>query len=104
MTELLQFLKLLKRNRITLIAVPVATLIVCFFLVRGLPDQYRSHGSISTGLVDKTEQILSTDEKDQDSEINRKFDNLIQMMLLKKILDQVTYQLLLHDLKAGQDH
>jgi succinoglycan biosynthesis transport protein ExoP len=101
MTELLQFLKLLKRNRITLIAVPVATLIVCFFLVRGLPDQYRSHGSISTGLVDKTEQILSTDEKDQDSEINRKFDNLIQMMLLKKILDQVTYQLLLHDLKAA---
>ncbi|MBE9463134.1 GumC family protein [Dyadobacter subterraneus] len=101
MTELLLFFKLLYRNRITLIAIPLVTIVLCYFLVKELPDVYKSHGSISTGLVDKTEQVLSMGEKDQDAEINRKFDNLIQMMTLKKVLDQVSYQLLLHDLKAA---
>jgi succinoglycan biosynthesis transport protein ExoP len=102
MNELVQYLKLLYRNKIALILVPVVTLIICFFLVRELPDQYKSHGSISTGLVDKTEQVLNLAEKDQESEINRKFDNLTQMMVLKKVVDQVSYQLLLHDLKSPE--
>lgn len=103
MSEFLQFFALVKRNRNILILVPLVTVVLCFFLVRELPDVYKSHGSIATGLVDKTEQVLSNGEKDQDSEINRKFDNLIQMMLLKKVLDQVSYQLLLHDLKSPED-
>lgn len=103
MNEFLQFIKLLQRNRITIIAIPLVTLVLCFFLVRELPDQYKSHGSISTGLVDKTDQVLSMAEKDQDSEINRKFDNLIQMMMMKKVLDQVSYQLLHHDLQASTE-
>jgi len=103
MTELRQFFRLLYKNRITLILVPLLTLVCCFFLVRELPDQYKSHGSIATGLVDKTEQVLPDGEGEQESEINRKFDNLIQMMTLKKVLDQVSYQLILHDLKAPID-
>ena len=102
MIELQQFIKLLLRNRITLIAVPLVTLVLCFFLVRELPDEFKSHGSIATGLVDKTERILSVGESDQESEINRKFDNLIQMMTLKVVIDQVSYKLLLHDLKATE--
>lgn len=102
MIELQHFIKLLLRNRITLIAVPLVTLVLCFFLVRELPDEFKSHGSIATGLVDKTERILSVGESDQESEINRKFDNLIQMMTLKVVIDQVSYKLLLHDLKATE--
>jgi succinoglycan biosynthesis transport protein ExoP len=99
MNELVLYLKLLYRNKIALILVPLVTLLICFFLVRELPNQYKSHGSISTGLVDKTEQVLNLAEKDQESEINRKFDNLTQMMLLKKVMDQVSYNLILHDLQ-----
>ncbi|MCE7041485.1 lipopolysaccharide biosynthesis protein [Dyadobacter sp. CY312] len=99
MNELVLYLKLLYRNKIALILVPLVTLVICFFLVRELPDQFKSHGSISTGLVDKTEQVLNLAEKDQESEINRKFDNLTQMMMLKRVMDQVSYNLLLHDLQ-----
>ena len=102
MNELVLYLKLLYRNKIALILVPLVTLVICFFLVRELPDQYKSHGSISTGLVDKTEQVLNLAEKDQESEINRKFDNLTQMMMLKKVVDQVSYNLLLHDLQKPE--
>ena len=56
MSELLQFLMLLKRNKITLILVPVITVIVSYFLVKRLPDSYEAHARIATGLVDKTDQ------------------------------------------------
>lgn len=102
MTEVIQYLRLLYRNKWVLTGVPMLTLVMCFFLVRELPDEFKSHGSIATGLVDKTDQVLSLADKDQESEINRKFDNLTQMIMLKKIFDQVSFRLLLHDLQTPQ--
>lgn len=103
MTEFLQFLRLLQRNKVTLILVPLITVIVCFFLVKKLPDVYESHARIATGLVDKTDQIVTTQRDEQDSQISRKFESLIQAMRLKKTLDQVSYKLLLNDLKGVKD-
>lgn len=103
MRELLYFIRYLSRNKITLLVVPVITVVACFFLVRELPDQYKSQGRIATGLVDKTEQILAEGEPDQEQEITRKFDNLIQLMRLNKTIDQVSYKLILHDLTAKPD-
>jgi succinoglycan biosynthesis transport protein ExoP len=103
MTEFLQFLRLLQRNKVTLILVPLITVIVCFFLVKKLPDVYESHARIATGLVDKTDQIVTTQRDEQDSQIARKFESLIQAMRLKKTLDQVSYKLLLNDLRGVKD-
>jgi succinoglycan biosynthesis transport protein ExoP len=100
--DLLRFLQLLNRNRLTLILVPVLTAVAAYFLVKQLPDQYRSQARISTGLVDKTDQGFSFGGSEQASEINQKFENIIQNLYLKKTLDQVAYQLILHDLKAGE--
>src|SRR5687768_7069969 len=102
MTELSQFLSILYRNKFVLIFVPLITVVAAYFLVKSLPDQYKAQGSIATGLVDKTEQGLMNTGTEQDFEISRKFDNIIQMMSQKKVLDQVSYQLLLHDLKAAE--
>lgn len=102
MTELSQFLRILYRNKLTIILVPLLTVVACYFLVKELPDQYKSHGSIATGLVDKTDQGIMNTGTEQDFEIARKFDNLIQMMSLKKVIDVVSYQLLIHDLKAPE--
>lgn len=103
MTEFLQFLRLLQRNKITLIVVPLITVIVCYFLVKKLPDSFESRGRIATGLVDKTDQVVTKAKEEQDSQIARKFESLIQMMLLKRTLDQVSYRLILNDLKGTKD-
>ncbi|MDQ6479907.1 lipopolysaccharide biosynthesis protein [Dyadobacter sp. LHD-138] len=103
MTEFLQFLRLLQRNKITLIVVPLITVIVCYFLVKKLPDSFESRGRIATGLVDKTDQVVTKAKDEQDSQIGRKFESLIQMMLLKRTLDQVSYRLILNDLKGVKD-
>ncbi|SEJ81517.1 Uncharacterized protein involved in exopolysaccharide biosynthesis [Dyadobacter sp. SG02] len=103
MTEVVQFLKLLQRNKITLILVPLITVIVCYFLVRRLPDTYESHARIATGLVDKTDQVVTRAKDEQDQQIARKFESLIQVMRLKRTLDQVSYRLILNDLKGLKD-
>lgn len=103
MTEVLQFLRLLQRNKITLILVPLITVIVCYFLVRRLPDTYESRARIATGLVDKTDQVVTRAKDEQDQQIARKFESLIQVMQLKRTLDQVSYRLILNDLKGLKD-
>jgi succinoglycan biosynthesis transport protein ExoP len=103
MTEFLQFIRLLQRNKITLILVPLITVIVSYFLVQELPDTYKSHARIATGLVDKTDQVITQTKEEQDSEIARKFESLMQMMRLKKIVDQVSYRLILNDLRSVKD-
>jgi succinoglycan biosynthesis transport protein ExoP len=50
MSEFLQFLRLLQRNKITLILVPLITVIITYFLVRRLPDTFVSRARIATGL------------------------------------------------------
>ncbi len=101
MRELIRFGLYLRQRWLIWVLVPLATLVLCYFLASRLPDVYRSKGSIATGLVDKTGQILSLNENvEQDSELNRKFENLIQLIKLKKVLDQVSYHLAIHDLTA----
>ncbi|WP_229206138.1 exopolysaccharide transport family protein [Dyadobacter fermentans] len=94
---------MLQRNKITLILVPLITVIVCYFLVRRLPDTYESHARIATGLVDKTDQVVTRAKDEQDQQIARKFESLIQVMRLKRTLDQVSYRLILNDLKGLKD-
>jgi succinoglycan biosynthesis transport protein ExoP len=103
MNDFLLFTRLLQRNKITLILVPLLTVIVCYFLVQELPDSYKSHARIATGLVDKTDQVITETKDEQDSEIARKFESLMQMMRLKRIVDQVSYRLILNDLKSVKD-
>ncbi len=95
--ELTRFIKLLYRSKYILISVPLITVIITYFLVQRLPDKFVSHGRIATGIVDKADLLVKSEESSE-YKANQAFSNLIQMMLLKKIVDQVSYKLMLHDL------
>ncbi|MEO6287684.1 MAG: lipopolysaccharide biosynthesis protein [Dyadobacter sp.] len=103
MSEFLQFLRLLQRNKVTLILVPLITVIITYFLVRRLPDTFVSRARIATGLVDKTDQVITKAKDEQEQQIARKFESLIQVLRLKRTLDQVSYRLILNDLKGLKD-
>ncbi|MCF2488794.1 exopolysaccharide transport family protein [Dyadobacter sp. CY347] len=103
MSEFVQFLRLLQRNKVTLILVPLITVILCYFLVRRLPDTFESHARIATGLVDKTDQVVTKAKDEQEQQIARKFESLIQVMRLKRTIDQVSYRLILNHLKGVKD-
>ena len=98
--ELGSFLKILYRHKFTLIIIPLITIIITFFLVRNQPDTYTSQSQIATGLVDKSQQALNANASAQQSEISQDFDNLIEILRSKRMLDQVSYQLMIHDLTS----
>jgi len=97
--DLSSFIKVLLRHKYTLILIPLATVIITFFLVRNQPDSYLSNAQIATGIVDQTIKTLSASSDIlQDAQVGQEFGNLMAIMRSKKILDQVSYQLMIHDL------
>jgi uncharacterized protein involved in exopolysaccharide biosynthesis/Mrp family chromosome partitioning ATPase len=96
--EIINFLKLLNRRKFILIIIPLITVIITYFLVRQLPNSYISKSRIATGLVEQSEQVIDNLSFLQESKIDQEFNNIQQIMQLKKIYDQVSYQLILHDL------
>jgi succinoglycan biosynthesis transport protein ExoP len=92
------FFKLLLRHKYTLIIVPVVTIVITFFLVRNQPDSYLSESEIATGIVDQTRSINSDGTAPQESVVAQEFNNLITMLRSKKVLNQLSYQLMIHDL------
>ncbi len=104
MEELKKFIGLLKANMLILIVVPLATIIITYFLVRNQPNSYISQAQIATGIVDEIQQSqqqsLFNQSLPQGEQIKQKFSNLIAMMRMKNTLDQVSYALILHDLLA----
>lgn len=101
MDELKKFLWLLKRHRYTIIIIPVISILITYYLVRNLPNSYVSQARISTGLVDDTRQAaLLNAISPKGQEVVQEFSSIVEMMRMKKILDQVSYRLIIHDLTA----
>jgi succinoglycan biosynthesis transport protein ExoP len=107
--ELGNFFKVLSRHKLTLIIIPLLTVILTYFLVRNQPDTYISDTQIATGLVDQTQTATPTTTgtaagTGSPDQINQDFDNLIEIMKSKKILNQVSYLLMIHDLTSAQPY
>lgn len=101
MPELKKFIQLLWRYRVIIIAVPLVTIMISYFIVRNLPDVYKAQAQIATGIVDENQQMSFSEMAGlQESRINQKFANMIEVMRSKSMLDLVSYQLMLHDLTS----
>jgi succinoglycan biosynthesis transport protein ExoP len=97
------FFTLLNKYKYVIIIIPLVTVIAAYFLVQYLPDQYVSSTQISTGIIDVSRNLSSKDNlrNDQSNEIDREFSNLTSIIKLKKLIDQVSYQLIIHDLSSS---
>jgi succinoglycan biosynthesis transport protein ExoP len=102
--ELSSFFKLLLKYIYILIAIPLVTVIATYFLVKNLPDSYVSHAQIATGIVDASKHLLDKDNTAavQGDEVGREFSNLIEIIKLKRLIDNVSYQLIIHDLSSSE--
>lgn len=99
--ELIKFINQLRRQKFILIGIPLFTVVLTYFLVRNLPDTYISASKISTGLADQSQnQFIESNNNSQESKIDQQFSNLLQSIQMKKMLDQVSYLLMIHDLTS----
>ncbi len=100
--ELSSYFSLVSKYKYIIIVIVVATVVGSYFLVKNLPDEYVSTTQVATGIVDASRHLLDKDNAPnaQSDEINREFSNLTEIIKLKKLIDGVSYQLIIHDLSS----
>jgi succinoglycan biosynthesis transport protein ExoP len=98
--ELMNFFKSLKRHRTILILVPVLISIIAYFVSKHMPDKYVSHARLASSVADKSQQLIN-EGPTEESKVNLEFDNLLQTLTLNKVMDRVSYKLMLHDLDSA---
>ena len=99
--ELKNFLDILRKHKYPLMIIPIVVMIIAFIIVKNKPNEYYSKARISAGLVDQTQKIFLDKEDQGENKVNQSFSNLIQMLQLKTVIDQVSYQLILNDLTTS---
>jgi len=92
------FLRHINRYKWIIIIVPLVTVCITFFMVKNLPKQYNSQAQISTGLVDQSKQLSTTQNMDY-FKTSQQFSNIIEKLKMKKIMSILSYNLMLHDLE-----
>ncbi len=100
--ETKKLFKLLKRYLWLIILLPVLAVGVTYLLVKDLPEEYKSEAQLSTGLADQSQQMTSEQNMDY-FRINQQFSSIIEMMKMKKMIDILSYHLILHDLKSPEN-
>lgn len=98
-----EFLNLVFKYKWLIIAVPLLTLCVTFFVVKNLPKEYKSQAKLSTGLLDPSRQIASVTQSYSGADLliklNQQFTNIIDIMTMSRNMSILSYRLILHDLK-----
>lgn len=98
MFDLKSFIKFALRYKWLLITVPVVAITLTYFLVQNLPKQYFSEVQISTGLLDPSKKIISEETIDFFA-VSQQFSNIIEKLKMKKVVNLLSYNLMLHDLE-----
>ncbi len=102
--EFKKFLSILRWHRFGIIIIPLLVMGITYSLVRKQPSVYGSRTRLAAGLTEGTQQQLLTGKDGlMESKINQTFSNIIQTMQLKSVYDQVSYQLILHDLTSNEE-
>lgn len=92
------FLKLVSRYKWIIIIFPIIAITVTYFLVQKLPKQYSSESRISTGLLDPSKKVISEQTIDF-FQISQSFNNIMEKLQMKKMIDIMSYHLMLHELE-----
>jgi capsular polysaccharide biosynthesis protein len=95
------FLKLVNRYKWLLIIVPVVAAGVTYFLTKNLPKKFRSEAQISTGILDPSKKLVSSGTTDFFA-VSQQFSGIIEKLKAKKILDLLSYHLMIHDLQNSK--
>lgn len=102
MIDITAFLRFIKRRLWIVALVTSGCLIITYFLVKNLPDQYVSEAQIVTGIADRAQEILGASTNDY-YRLTQQFNSLTEMMQSKNVLSKLSTRLMLHDLDRPEN-
>lgn len=100
--NLRDFLKYLQRFKWSIILVPLLCMAIAYFFVRKMPRKYVSEALMSTGITGQFQQTLGEGQSLDYFKLSQQFGNLLEMIKSRKVINMLSYQLILHDLRNPQ--
>lgn len=100
--DIKSFFRLLGKYKWVLIIVPIFAISITYFFVKNLPQQYSSKVQISTGLLDPSKKVISNETVDY-YKVSQQFSNMMEKLKSKRIIDRLSFNLLVHDLEEPQN-
>ncbi len=97
-----KLLNYLRRYWWLIILVPSLAAGATYYFVKELPDTYASQAHISTG-VSEAARIGSLQGVSY-TQSRQLYSNIIGMMMMKRVINAVSYRLILHDLLSPDEH
>lgn len=102
MIDVKAYLKYLLRFKWILIVVPIVSVLLTAYLVADLPQKYTSIAQISTGLTDESKQTVNPGQNVDYFRVSQQFGNLVEMIKMKKVLNDLSLRLIIHDLNSRE--
>lgn len=97
MIDIVAFLKYVWRYKWLVILIPLVCGVITFMALRNMPKDYVSMAQLSTGISDRSQEILSQGNLDY-YRVSQQFANLIESIKSKRSLNQMSLKLMIHDL------
>lgn len=97
MIDIVAFLKYVWRYKWLVILIPLVCGAITFMALRNMPKDFVSMAQISTGISDRSQEILSQGNLDY-YRVSQQFANLIESIKSKRSLNQMSLKLMIHDL------
>lgn len=100
--DLIYFLRVLLKRRWLILAIVSIAVVTTFLITFNAPKIYNAHARIATGISDQESLLFASEgvSSPQRYEIAAKFNNMVERIRSPRVLDLVSYQLFLHDLKS----
>lgn len=96
--KLYKFYKLFRQRWYVIALIALICIVIAFLYVQTIPGEYPAQAKLAYGLTE--EEPAAEEEESQAKNIHPDFDNLVEIIHLKKIADHVSYKLLIHDLTS----
>lgn len=99
--EIVYLLRVLSRKKWLILFFGILGTTTAFLLTLNKPKKYRSQSQLSTGFTLSEEIKLSNDNFNM-TQIDVKFNNVIENITSPKVLNLLSYRLIMHDLNSPQ--
>lgn len=100
--DIASFFRVLLRRKWLIITVTLTAILATYFISQKLPYDYKSQATLATGITDNSDVSLEENNSSNPYIISTRFSNLIEQIHSRRIMNLLSYRLILHDLESPE--
>lgn len=88
------------RRKWLIITVTLIAVLATFFITRQLPYDYKSQATLATGITESANVSMEENNSSNPFVISTRFSNLIELINSRRVINLLSYRLMIHDLES----